>query len=380
MKRLKTCWFFGLAICSGYFFISPCGSQQQTATTRVPLKLMHRIPHRENVQKFLFSANGQIVAVVKYPVVEIWNARNWKLRRTLRQPGMEARTLSADGQSIVMQGGDLTLHRFNTSTGRILNTMPGVRLNLVFSRDGRLMAGTTGQWDGNVMHNAAIGIWNAGTGRRLKLFGAGTARVFGGFYVFSPDNRLLAAANEGIGEKTDVIAIYQVATGKLVCTAQGSGGATAPVVFAPNSRSFLTAGLDPKWKGCPPLPDEYSYGDGGCPVDYAFKSWDARSGKLIRAVSAAQTFSRPYKPVAFIDDGKSAIFTSGYSDYEFQIRTVPTGQLLYQGLRYSDSIEGPSQSRSISPDGTTMLELVGYGDGKSPSSICVWKIDLAGNR
>ncbi len=369
MLRTKKLHAYVVAFQAFLLFSNRLESASYAASLALPsvkLKLVREIPHRDNIESFVFSFEGNVVATneTRYNksnygqcVINVWNAKAWTLQRTFSFG--EALGLSSDGRALITKTDNNAVLLFDTKTGKLKRALKGFRQNVVVSPNGRLMAGKT--------RSGAVGIWNTSTGKRLTSI---RANGLGNFNYFSPDNKLLANTNFD-ANATNVTKVFKVATGKLISSTRGFGDASAPIVFSPDKRTFLSAGTDPNWKCCPELPQGQSYGDGGCPVDYAFKLWDVDTGKLVKAVKGARTFSDPYAPRAFLQHGKQAIYST---EYQFDVRSVTNGKLLYSGLERSSEIPGPRQRQAISPDGSLMLEFVGFGDSKTLSTLCVWKI------
>ncbi|HEX8550163.1 MAG TPA: hypothetical protein VF681_01275 [Abditibacteriaceae bacterium] len=328
------------------------------------LTLVHKVPHSHSITKFVFALGGDVVATNETRrgqkserVVTIWNARTWKVRRTLLFG--EALALSSDGRTALLRRDDNAIYVVDTNTGKLKRTLKGWRQNLAFSPDGQLMAGK--------IRDGTTAIWDASTGRRLILIGK---RPYEHHY-FSHDNTLLAGAN------SSSIEIYNVKTGTLISSTEGRGDARAPVIFSPDNKTFASAGTDSSWTGCGgDIINEdgstYSYGDRGCPVDYAFKLWDVKTGQLVQSVKASQTYGIPYEPVAFIKNGEQIICSD---EGQLDIRQVPEGRLESSKLERSVAMIGSIRLQAVPPTGNSLVDFVDHSDNNISNTIYVWNIN-----
>ena len=120
------------------------------------------------------------------------------------KPGVAGLSLSRDGKTLIVAGGDAKIRFVDLTTGEEQRTFTGhtnAIYRAIFSPDERLLASSS--------RDLTARIWDVSTGRELwKLTGF---RCSVKAVAFSPDGRLLAAAgNDGM------VKLYDVKTGKEV--------------------------------------------------------------------------------------------------------------------------------------------------------------------
>ena len=118
-------------------------------------------------------------------------------------------------------------------------TPSGTVSAIAFSPDGKLLAsGSVGK---------TIKIWQLNTGEKLltpKMHSAAVTALKGhsdriNSLAFSPDGKILASGSD---DKT--IKIWQLDTGKLICTLTGHSAAVQSVAFSPNGRMLVSGSWD----------------------------------------------------------------------------------------------------------------------------------------
>lgn len=140
-----------------------------------------------------YSSEGQTLASSGSSdgTIQLWNANNGGLLRTLKGHKEMVRTLafSSDGKTLVSGSDDDTLRTWNTTTGRMLRKLSGHSndvKSVAFSRDGKIIA--SGSKDSSVR------LWDAETGRFLPT-------LRGHFWeikavAFSPDSKTVVSADD----------------------------------------------------------------------------------------------------------------------------------------------------------------------------------------
>lgn len=118
------------------------------------------------------------------------------------KPGVAGLSLSRDGKTLVVGGGDAKIRFIDMTTGQVTRTLIGhtnAVYRAIFSPDERLIASSS--------RDLTARIWDVSTGRelwKLKGFRCSVKAV-----AFSPDSQMLAAAaNDGM------VKLYDVKTGK----------------------------------------------------------------------------------------------------------------------------------------------------------------------
>jgi WD40 repeat protein len=169
--------------------------------------------------------------------------------RVLRSWKAHDRTLwvlrfSSDGKRLVSTGGlDPVIRIWDPTTGTCCRELHGHRegeLQLEVSRDGRLVAGC-GNRAGD---DADLRLWDLNTGRELARF----ARRAGPTHhpAFSPDGRWLAVATEHPNgpNANEMVQVWEVATGKLLCSLAGHKETVTALTFSGDSQIVATGGVD----------------------------------------------------------------------------------------------------------------------------------------
>jgi WD40 repeat protein len=114
------------------------------------------------------------------------------------KPGVAGLTLSRDGKTLVVAGGDGKIRFLDAVTGevqRILTGHTNVIYKAVFSRDEKLLASSS--------RDRTARIWDVATGRELHRLGGFRCSVKS--VAFSPDGKLIAASgNDGMLKLWDV--------------------------------------------------------------------------------------------------------------------------------------------------------------------------------
>jgi WD40 repeat protein len=118
------------------------------------------------------------------------------------KPGVAGLTLSRDGKTLIVAGGDAKIRFVDMTTGEVQRVLTG-HTNAVyganFTSDEKLMASSS--------RDLTARIWDVSSGRELSKFGGFRCSVK--VAAFSPDNKLLAASgNDGM------LKLYDVKTGK----------------------------------------------------------------------------------------------------------------------------------------------------------------------
>ncbi|MDE0010984.1 MAG: WD40 repeat domain-containing protein [Candidatus Poribacteria bacterium] len=140
-----------------------------------------------------YSADGKMLASSGSSdgTIQLWNANNGELIRTLKGHKEMVRTLafSSDGKTLVSGSDDDTVRSWDTNTGRMLRTLSGHSndvKSVAISRDGKMIA--SGSKDSSVR------LWDAETGRFLPTLRGHYWEVKG--VAISADGKTVASGDE----------------------------------------------------------------------------------------------------------------------------------------------------------------------------------------
>lgn len=142
----------------------------QNAKTR---KQIHQLQgHSGNVNRVLFSNSGDRLFAAAgepglYGEVKIWDTKNWKLIRTIKghNDSLYALAVSPNGKILATGGYNQEIYLWNLENGKQLNFLKGHNgaiNDLEFRPDGKMLASASG--------DRTIKLWDVATGKRLDTF------------------------------------------------------------------------------------------------------------------------------------------------------------------------------------------------------------------
>jgi WD40 repeat protein len=320
------------------------------------------------VNAVCYSPEGSIIASASRDgTVKLWNAETGDLRRTLSGHHSEALAVrfSPDGRFVASGAADSAIIMWDLGSGRKARTLlghEGVVRALVFSPDGRHIASASSV-------DSTIRIWDAGTGKQLRSFGAAGVESLS----YSPDGRHIAS-----GSMDNAIRLWEAETGVETLTlagrsswarsaayspdgryiAMGSTDRTIHVWEAGTGRKLLTlAGHTATVRSVAYSPDSKRIVSGG--ADSSVRVWDAASGRELQTLWGHTSVVR-----SVIYDPTGRFIVSGSSDASIKVWDARTGAELWTFTGHT----GEVNALAYSPDGFSIAS------GSSDRTIKLWNV------
>ncbi len=250
--------------------------------------------------------------------VALWNLDTGGLRRTFsaHPGGVNALTISPDGEILVTGGEDGTVKLWHFATGLtsgefpLLQTLKGhsnAVLSVAISPNAETIA--SGSWDSQVK------IWDLKTGALLQTLSGHSQMVTA--MAISPDGRILAS-----GSKDSTVKLWDLETGALVRTLKGHSLAILSIAISSDGELIATGS-----------------------ADGTIAIWQLNSGQPVRRL-------RGHKDgVWSIDMSHDRTLVSGSWDKTVKLWSLATGELLASLTGHPSYVNAVS----ISPDGNTIV-------------------------
>lgn len=310
------------------------------------------LAHAQWIRSVAFSPDGRRMLSGGRNTLKLWDVTTGQLIRTFEGYSSDVRALmfSPNGKRVLSIGGTFKL--WEADSGRLIRTLAWpseVLVPVAFSRDGRHIVSGCGWYCDHT-----VKLRSATTGQLLRTFAGHSAPV--DVVAFSADGtRLLSGSEDGM------LKLWDVATGALVRTIQGSAHIRNwAAAFSPDgSRIFWQNHL---WDAATgnllrtfeAALDAVAFSPDGASIVRAgshLKMWDATSGRLIRGFAAEAS---PVNYLAFSSNGTRLLTASGIWD-------TASGRLMHSFEQLHDIT-----SVAISPDGTRVLS------GGSDNTLKLW--------
>jgi WD40 repeat protein len=363
------------------FAVLTTAAYAQTATQ--PERLKHTLAgHSGPVRAVEFSPDGQaLVSVDRDGTLILWNALTGEIKRSIKSDREIFRDVafSPDGQTVISgsqirEGPDqpskmgvVTLWDAQTgeirrkfNSGPSLGMLPksGGVLSVAYSPDGKILAAGT--------QNATIKIWDAQTGKELRVLGGQDDPVES--IAFSPDGLTLAS-----GSRNGALILWDTKSWKAKQKIKLNNALVRSVAFSPDSKT-LAGSISLTVKNTspalvtidsPPNNGVNMIGVSGYEVRAiggAVKLWDIETGKMALELANSQNI---IPTVAFSPDGQTV--ANAVHDKTVRLVTVKNGELLTL-----KGHTGPVIAVAFSPDGRTLAS------AGADKTIKLWDVSDSG--
>ena len=332
--------------------------------------------HPSGVEAFSFSHDGKTLANDDSGGnVRIWDVVSGELLHALHgeSDSLESFFFSPDDKLLAAtSSGSVTL--WEVSSGKELKTFSEVEsapddvYSVFFSRNGRILA--AGHAD------EMVKIWNLRSGKEVRSFKwldeKWSTEPFDPTVRFSPDGKVLAAADYGL------VKLWDVRSGKELHTLRGDSGTVSEIKFSPDGKTMATGEHEDKirlWdvRSGKELRTILGHGDQTDTMEFspdgktlvncvgdAVKQWDLATGELLRTFKG---YANDLKSFVFSSDGRMMIINSGPN---LELWDFITGALM-RTLK-SSAADGYFVSYALGPEHKTVVSI------DSTGTISLWDV------
>ena len=294
--------------------------------------------HNSTLKSLSFSPDGKYIASGGYDrTIKLWEVETGRCIKTLNARQV---SFSPDGKYFASASQDKTIKLWEVETGRCIKTLIGHTQNVevvCFSPDGRYLASASGGWDDKsikilsmddykciktLKHYAFYSLeslsfspdgkyialrsydegtlWKVATGKRIKEISKPA------LLSFSPGWKYIASTNR---DKSKIIELWEVKTGKLVNTLSGHANTLKSLSFSPDGE-YIVSGS----------------------ADKTIRLWEVETGDCTKTFKGHTGY---VNSLSFSPDGK--YIASGSSDKTIRLWLNPADLLLFEFVYINNS-------------------------------------------
>jgi WD40 repeat protein len=191
-------------------------------------------------QSVAFSPDGRVLFTgSRSGRSGLWDPATGKLLREFKADGHATHraAFAPDGRHLVA-GGPHNIGVYEMATGKVVHKfqVDGELIGLAFAPNGQTVAAFDG-------HAGAV-LWDMLTGKERARLPVEKSFSDRGSLTFSPDGRLLAAADESYRDRHNPLHVWDLATGKKLGPFPGHVGGVNRAAFSPEGGRLATASSD----------------------------------------------------------------------------------------------------------------------------------------